>query len=201
LPGAKASRTSPRPSLLERKHLLVRTAIWEAAMHLFAARGYDETTVDEIAEKAGISRRSFFRYFSSKGDLMGSALVEYGSMLSGVIQGRPRGSRISEVVRETVVRVARQSTLHASTRTVMQIVSRCPAAREALNSRAPELRQRVEAAFASRGADLGHLSAGILADLTLALLDVVFHHWFAQGEQDIGAAAEQVLNTLDRITC
>lgn len=46
----------------------VRHALTAAAIDLFLARGYDETTVDEIAEAAGVARRTFFRYFRTKDD-------------------------------------------------------------------------------------------------------------------------------------
>jgi AcrR family transcriptional regulator len=47
-----------------------RARIAAAAFELFAAQSYDNTTVDAIAERAGIARRTFFRYFRSKDDVI-----------------------------------------------------------------------------------------------------------------------------------
>jgi AcrR family transcriptional regulator len=44
----------------------VRRDLVAAAVALFSSRGYDETTVDDIAAAAGVGRRTFFRYFPSK---------------------------------------------------------------------------------------------------------------------------------------
>lgn len=52
------------------KSRAVRQALVSAALDLFLAKGYEETTVDEIAERAGVGRRTFFRYFPSKDDVV-----------------------------------------------------------------------------------------------------------------------------------
>jgi AcrR family transcriptional regulator len=54
-----------------------------AAFELFAAQGYDGTTVDAIAERAGIARRTFFRYFRSKDDVI---FPDHDSLLAMVNQ-------------------------------------------------------------------------------------------------------------------
>ncbi|WP_338678058.1 TetR family transcriptional regulator [Streptomyces sp. SCSIO 30461] len=46
----------------------MRDALAEAAFQLFMERGYEQTTVDDIVARAGVGRRSFFRYFPSKED-------------------------------------------------------------------------------------------------------------------------------------
>src|ERR1700761_6608090 len=52
----------------------------EAAMELFGERGYEQTTVAEIAERAGVTERTFFRYFSDKREVLfagGESLKEF----------------------------------------------------------------------------------------------------------------------------
>ena len=68
----------------------VRTQIAEAAMALFVAEGFDETTVDQIASAVGISSRSVFRYFATKEDMVVGHLDEIGERLAAALEARPR---------------------------------------------------------------------------------------------------------------
>ncbi|GHD00920.1 TetR family transcriptional regulator [Streptomyces violarus] len=71
---AKSSRTSATTDAPERtagsraaaQRLKMRRELAAAAMELFATKGYEATTVDEIAAAAGVARRTFFRHFRSK---------------------------------------------------------------------------------------------------------------------------------------
>ncbi|MFC6987395.1 TetR/AcrR family transcriptional regulator [Streptomyces cirratus] len=54
----------------ERNKLRVKNRIYEAALVLFTQQGYDQTTVDEITERADVARGTFFNHFQRKEDLI-----------------------------------------------------------------------------------------------------------------------------------
>ena len=66
--------------------------LMRAAIELFDEQGYEETTVAEIAERAGLTKRTFFRYFSDKREVLFSGseeLVHSGSRRSPPLRRTP----------------------------------------------------------------------------------------------------------------
>lgn len=68
--------------LRERKRRETRQRIVDAGLRLFAAKGYEASTLDEIAAEADISRRTFFHYFKSKDEILLSLQSGLGETLS-----------------------------------------------------------------------------------------------------------------------
>ncbi|MFI5041255.1 MAG: TetR family transcriptional regulator, partial [Acidimicrobiales bacterium] len=81
------SRVEP---LTERRRRLVRADLARAAIALFAERGFDAVTVDDIAAEAGISARTFFRYFASKDDVVLDYERHLQDRLLAAFDERPR---------------------------------------------------------------------------------------------------------------
>src|SRR4029077_8820150 len=67
----------------------VREEVMRQAWLLFSAQGFEATTVDQIAAAAGMSRRTFFRYFAGKDELVLTRLVESGQSVVDALRLRP----------------------------------------------------------------------------------------------------------------
>jgi len=83
--------------LRERKKAHVRTAIQREALRLFSEHGYDATTVEQIADAAGVSAATFYRYFTSKEDSVVSD--EYDPLFVQSFMERPSDESLAEAVR------------------------------------------------------------------------------------------------------
>ena len=73
----------------DRKKNETRQALRDAAHRLFAEKGFSQTTIDDIAEAADVSRRTFFRYYDSKDDLLRSDVSDLLPVMLAALRARP----------------------------------------------------------------------------------------------------------------
>ena len=78
-----------RPALTERRKAQTRREIAETALALFARDGYDNVSAEAIAAEAGVSLRTFYRYFSTKDDVLSPIITEATQELVAAIAARP----------------------------------------------------------------------------------------------------------------
>ena len=86
---AKSDEAAAPPGLRERKRQQTRERLTRAAMALFLERGFEATTLDDIAAAADVSRRSFFHYFASKEDVVFAWQEESMAALIAAVAARP----------------------------------------------------------------------------------------------------------------
>ncbi|MEU6367114.1 TetR family transcriptional regulator [Streptomyces sp. NPDC046931] len=95
--------TASRPGLRERKKQRTRDALLRAALELFSTKGYEATTVDEIAEAADVSQRTFFRYFAGKEDAVFFVQSLAESHFVDAVRARPPHEAPLEALRQAVL--------------------------------------------------------------------------------------------------
>jgi len=98
----------------ERTRRAVRGELAQLAMDLFVENGYDETTIDDLAAAAGMSKRTFFRYFASKEELVMGKYEVLGEQLAEDLAARPADEPIwvslRQVFRQIVDNVESEGT-------------------------------------------------------------------------------------------
>ena len=85
------------PTLRERNKARARAEIAEAALGLFTERGFEGVTVAEIVSAAGVSRRTFFRYFETKEDALLADYPELNARLGEALAGSAEGGVLESV--------------------------------------------------------------------------------------------------------
>ncbi|MFE6757534.1 TetR family transcriptional regulator [Streptomyces sp. NPDC057684] len=89
--------------LRERKKQRTRDALLRSALELFTTKGYDRTTVDEIAEAVDVSQRTFFRYFTSKEETAFAVQDMVESRFVTLLRERPATDSPFEALRGAVL--------------------------------------------------------------------------------------------------
>jgi AcrR family transcriptional regulator len=90
------------PGLRERKKQRTREAIVDAALRLFEERGFDQTTIADIAEAADIAPRTFFGYFPSKEDVVFADFPETLETLAQRLRGRSDEETAIDAIRSWI---------------------------------------------------------------------------------------------------
>jgi AcrR family transcriptional regulator len=183
------------------KKKFIRDAIYGAAIETFARKGFDQTTVEEISQAAGVSRRSFFRYFASKDDLLAQTAMSYGAALRNAIDACPRDWSPLKVIQATVrAGVEHAAAPEARTREVVEIAIRSESARQAYQSRTSSIEDGLATAFAARTKkrSVADGESRMLAGVTLAVMNATIASWFSGEHKNLPAAASRVLQLLVR---
>ncbi|HEX4483872.1 MAG TPA: TetR family transcriptional regulator [Solirubrobacteraceae bacterium] len=97
--------TTETVGLRERNKLRRRERITDAALRLFAERGFDGVTIDEIADAAEVSRRTFFRYFARKEDVIVAWKQQMADQLRTALAERPDDEQPLDAVRGALATV------------------------------------------------------------------------------------------------
>lgn len=95
-------------SLRERKKLKTYNGLVEAAFSLFKEQGFEATTVEQIADRAEVSRRTFFRYFATKESIAFPHHAERLELFEKYLSQRIHGETPLTAVRRCLIIIARE---------------------------------------------------------------------------------------------
>jgi AcrR family transcriptional regulator len=134
--------------LRERKKLQTRQAIFDAALRLFAERGFEAVTVAEIARAADVSEGTVFNYFRTKEDLFYGQMEDFEAELLGEIRDREPGESVSAAYARALL--ARSGRLASAERAgLIATAARIVGASPSLQAREREIVDRTTQALAA----------------------------------------------------
>ena len=179
--------------LRERKKLQTREALRRAAWALFAERGYDATTLADIADAAGVSTRTIFAYFPSKEDIVFCEFESMRGALAVALAKRPEGQDALGALRDFIVSSAHEK---ADGEGIEQVIAADETLRSHKRARIAEFQDIVAAAIAE---DLGAGPDDLRPQVAAASLTAAFEVLEREGggkphdAADVAAAIDPII--------
>ena len=174
-----------------------RVELEQIALDLFLRHGFNETTLDDIAAAAGIARRTFFGYYSSKNDVVWG---DFDALLSGMeawLAAAPVDRPLLEVLAEAVVRFnALPPAAVPAHRRRMSLILHVPALQAHSTLRYAEWRN-VVARFAARrlGEPVEALRPQLIGHLALGSAVAAYERWLADDGADLAGLLADAFRT------
>jgi len=192
---------APVEGLRERHRRRTAADLEEAALILFTEKGFDAVTIDDIAASADVSRRTFFRYFASKEDVILSDHPRRLGELQAALDRRPADEPALTALRQAILSLAgsyEEQREHMLRR--FRLINETPA----LEARSLCLQRNWETGVTVMLADrMGvdpaeDLRPGVVAATTMAAMRIATANWLAGGgDGDLPAIVAAALDLLD----
>ncbi len=183
----------------EQKKQATRNALLEAAHRRFHAQGFDGTTLDEILEETGVSKRTFFRYFPSKEELVFPNRARRLETFLTLFAGALKENDPFDAFRALTHLFAAEYTAHREQILAQQQLIATSAA---LQAREREIDQDWEIAIAAcvvkATGPANELDAQVLAGASMGVIRATMRYWYgAGGVGDLDALGQQAIDRLE----
>jgi AcrR family transcriptional regulator len=177
-----------------------RGRLGEAALQLFAERGFEQVTVAEIAERAGLTERTFFRYFADKREVLFAGAEGLQNLFVSAVASAPESAVPIDAVAAALDAVAAFFQEHdASVRRRQALFAANPELRERELIKLASLAAAVADALRRRG--VGHPAASLTAEAGIAVFKIAFERWIGEpGGPDLVRLIRESLDELKAIT-
>ena len=186
------------PSLRDEHKAHTERSLREAALKLFASQGYDTTTIEEIAESAGVSARTFFRYFPTKESVLFLNERLWLQSFSETLLAQPRSLSDVDALRATFVELAPGL---LPKRRSLQLAGRALASSATLRGRQhdrqeEDMREAAQAVAIRRGRRAPDEACFLLAAVSLLAHRRSLDAWIEDSHVDFGARVAEEFEIL-----
>jgi AcrR family transcriptional regulator len=176
-----------------------RGRLVQAAMELYAAHGFGQTTVAQIAERAGVTERTFFRYFTDKREMLFDGSARLQQLMVDAVAGAPADAAPLDAVGAALLALGSVFVdLDRSRRRQLVIDSDASLQERDLIKR-ERLATAVTEALRARG--VGEPAASLTAHAGIGVFHIAFATWIAAGNtRGYADIARELLGELKTVT-
>lgn len=176
-----------------------RERLERAALELFVERGFDQTTVPQITARAGLTTRTFFRYFADKREVLFASEEAIPTLVADLIAQAPAEMAPLAVIMRGFQTLA--PTLFQNRLDYMRqrriVVASDDGLRERELRKLANLADAVASGFRARGID--ELSAILVAEIAVTVFKVALQRWIDRPDGDLLDIITETLDALDAV--
>ena len=176
-----------------------RRRLQQAALELFSERGYEQTTAFEIAVRAGVTERTFFRHFSDKREVLFDGQATLRAALTSAIARAPDGLQPLEVLYwafRSVEQLLEDNRSFSFPR--QQVIASTPALQERELAKIAALIENLARALRQRGVD--EPSATLAAEVGMAVFCHAITSWFVEPSRPLGTHLDRTFANLCQLS-
>ena len=176
-----------------------RDRLVDAALELFHEHGYGRTTVGEIAARAGLTERTFFRYFTDKREVLFGRSGDLEKGIADVIASAPEGTSPLDAVVGALKEAGANFPPRRDYRARQKLIAAHPELRERDLMKLASLSSAIAGALLARG--VTEPGARLAAEVAIALFKVAFERWVGGAEpRDLPLQIQLALEELRAVT-
>jgi len=161
-----------------------RERLEDAALDLFVENGYEQTTVAQIADRAGMNRATFFRHFADKREVLFGREDALAGLFADAIRAAPAGATLTECLQAALAAAGGAMTPQLRSAAVRRrlVVAANSELQERGLLKLARVTQSIAAALRERGTD--ELTARLGAELGMLAFSVAFERWLKAGDAE-----------------
>jgi AcrR family transcriptional regulator len=169
--------------------------LYEAALELYAKRGFEKTTVAEIAERAGVTERTYFRHFADKREVLFGRTGAFEEALVSTVANAPDSMPLIDVLTASLEAAGGQLPERRTARKRYAIIAANAELRERDLSKYAALATALAETLRARG--LRDPDATLTAEVTMAVFKITFERWISDpDERDFSELVRESLDGL-----
>jgi len=191
--------SSTEPGLRERKRAETHARIQAEGMRLFLDKGFEATTLDEVAAAAEVSRRTLLNYFGSKEEIVFSTKADFPQFIADAVAARPAAEPLLDMVENALIDLAER---HRSdqARAVAALICATPS----LHAGDQAKYERIERLLAKTLADKKGLpehdvACRVVAGAAVSILKLATSAWLENPAQEPEIFGRQAFAALRRV--